>query len=132
MEGNKGKVVLGLIEKNGQVLVIKRRVSEKPLLWALPGGVVEPGETEEQALAREIKIEVGIETEIKEKITERVHPDTFVHLVYYRCSPKNTEINIGEPEEIEEARWVSGPEALNLFTSSVAPELRQTLLSLGK
>lgn len=130
MESGKGKVVLGLVEKDGQVLVVKRRVPEKPLLWALPGGVVEPGETEEQALSREIKIEVGIETEIKGKIAERVHPDTFVHLVYYHCSPRNTDITIGEPEEIEDARWVTGQEALNLFTSSVAPELQQLLLSL--
>lgn len=73
MENNKGKVVLGLVEQDGKVLVIKRRFPEKPLLWALPGGVVEPSETEEQALAREIKTEVGVEVETKEKITERIH-----------------------------------------------------------
>jgi ADP-ribose pyrophosphatase YjhB (NUDIX family) len=129
-EDNKGKVVLGLIESNGQVLVIKRRITEAGLVWALPGGVVGEGETEEQALTREIKMEVGLVVEVKEKITARIGPETFVNLVYYRCSPKNMDITIGEPGEIAEARWVTGPEALNLFTSSVAPAIRQILLSL--
>lgn len=132
MEDGKGRVILGLVEKDGQVLLIKRRVPEANLTWALPGGVAEPGETESEALSREIKTEVGVDTEIKEKIAGRVHPDTFVHLIYYRCEPKSTTINIGEPEEIEEARWVSGPEALKLFTSGVAPEIKEILLSLGR
>ncbi len=128
-EDKKGKVVLALIKDDGHVIVIKRRIPQAPLVWALPGGVVEEGETEIQALEREMKIELGIDVEVGEKFHERTHPDTFVNLAYYYCRAKSTELTIGEPEEIEEARWVTPEEALSLFTSNVAPELRKALLN---
>lgn len=61
------KIVLvsavALIDADGRVL-LAQRPEGKPMagLWEFPGGKVEPGETPEAALIRELKEELGIDT----------------------------------------------------------------------
>lgn len=56
-------VAAALVDADGRVLV-QRRPAGKPMagLWEFPGGKVEPGETPEAALIRELAEELGIET----------------------------------------------------------------------
>ena len=50
------QVVAAIIERDGRILVGQRQASQShPLQWEFPGGKVEPGETPEQALARELE-----------------------------------------------------------------------------
>ena len=61
------KVVLvsavALIDRDGRVLIAKRPEGKAMAgLWEFPGGKVEPGETPESALIRELHEELGIET----------------------------------------------------------------------
>ena len=52
-----------LIDADGRVLLAKRPEGKKMAgLWEFPGGKVHPGETPEQALIRELKEELGIDT----------------------------------------------------------------------
>jgi len=54
-------VVAALIERDGRLLVCRRRPDQQhPLQWEFPGGKVEPGEQPEAALARELEEELGI------------------------------------------------------------------------
>ena len=63
--------VRAIIIENDKVLLIKRT---KPDLvyWVIPGGGVEDGETNEQALKRECREELGVNVEIKDLVLEIV------------------------------------------------------------
>ncbi|OGD12786.1 MAG: hypothetical protein A2Y86_00075 [Candidatus Aminicenantes bacterium RBG_13_62_12] len=65
MEKNIRQVVAAVIEKDGKVLVARR----KPGLvaggmWEFPGGKVEDGETAEKCLERELEEEMGVRTRV--------------------------------------------------------------------
>ena len=57
-------VAVALVDAEGRVL-LQQRPPGKPMagLWEFPGGKVEPGETPEAALVRELEEELGIETQ---------------------------------------------------------------------
>jgi len=70
--------VSGVLTRNGAVLVEKRRADDEadPGLTLLPGGHVEPGESLDQALSREMREELGI----------RVEKTTPLHVRLYTAS----------------------------------------------
>ena len=55
------QVVAAIIMREGRILIGRRMAEQShPLKWEFPGGKVEPGETPEQALGRELEEELGI------------------------------------------------------------------------
>src|SRR5690348_16445080 len=56
------KVVVGALVREGRVLLVHRRRDKRarPDLWDLPGGLMEPGESELDALTRELHEELGV------------------------------------------------------------------------
>jgi 8-oxo-dGTP diphosphatase len=53
-----------------KILLIKRATVPFKGYWALPGGRVDPGETVEQTIVREVKEETGLTVEIMSKVGE--------------------------------------------------------------
>lgn len=67
-------VVAALIVRAGQVLICQRRPDQPMALqWEFPGGKIEPGESPEQALVRELNEEVGITAKIGGRVTHIRH-----------------------------------------------------------
>jgi len=67
-------VVAALILRDTQVFICQRKAgTAMGLQWEFPGGKIEPGETPEQALRRELEEELGIEAKIGPFITEVQH-----------------------------------------------------------
>lgn len=68
------RVVAALIVKDGSIVICQRTSHQTmPLKWEFPGGKIEPGESEEAALRRELQEELGIEAVIGPKVTTIRH-----------------------------------------------------------
>ncbi len=68
------RVVAGALFRDGLFLAALRPAgSAEAGLWEFPGGKVEPGESDEEALRREIREELGAEASIGEELDGRVH-----------------------------------------------------------
>jgi 8-oxo-dGTP diphosphatase len=67
-------VVAAVIESNGKILACQRRRGDTfELMWEFPGGKVQPGETPQQALARELREELGTNAEIGAELFRTTH-----------------------------------------------------------
>lgn len=102
-------VVAAAIARDGRYLVARRtRPADVAGRWEFPGGKVEPGETEAQALAREIREELGVEIAVGDRIPgEWPLRDELVLQLYLAT------LVTGEPvplEQHDEIRWVAPSE----------------------
>ena len=99
-------VVAAIIRKNNQFLIVQRNKNKYVgLKWEFPGGKVEPNETFQEALSREIHEELNININIHEKLTEEKYKDSEINIVlhYFLCSIKDGTINLNEHEAMA---WV--------------------------
>jgi 8-oxo-dGTP diphosphatase len=92
------KVVAAVIERDGLILIGQRKPRGRHgLKWEFPGGKVEPGEESREALARELREELGIEARIGEEIERydfsysagHVTRLIFFHVVEFAGEPVN-------------------------------------------
>jgi len=99
-------VVAAIIERAGQVLIAQRKnLGYHPLKWEFPGGKVEPGETPESAVIRELHEELGIRARIDRELMRYEYQYTGrsrILLIFYRVvdfdgAPRNL--------DFEEIRW---------------------------
>ena len=104
-----------IINEKGELLCAQRGYGSLIGKWEFPGGKVEKGETDQQALAREIKEELDIDVEVEELIDENYneYPDKNINLKVYRCKYISGEINDTEhqalawkrPDAVESLDW---------------------------
>lgn len=56
------QVVAGILERDGKILICRRRADQPHALkWEFPGGKIEAGESPDDALVRELREELGID-----------------------------------------------------------------------
>lgn len=83
------RVVAAVVRRDGRILVSRRRAdAARGGLWEFPGGKVEPGESEPEALRREIDEELACAVEVGALICRHAHryPDLEVELAFYACT----------------------------------------------
>lgn len=105
------QVVAALIVRGDKILICQRtRHQPMPLKWEFPGGKVEPDESPESALSRELEEELGIRAEIGPKLTTIRHHyanGTAVELHFYVVREY-----VGEVQNriFRDVRWVTRKE----------------------
>lgn len=126
-------VIVGIVQKEKEILLVKRTTGVDFSVWVFPGGESEPIDTnEEDTLKREILEESNITCTVKEKIGERVHPDTNRKIVYYLCSYESGDIAINDTHEIEEVAWVAPENILDKITTEIFEPVKEVLEKISK
>lgn len=103
--------VVGAMLQNaeGRYLITQRPPKATlPLLWEFPGGRVEQGESDEAALAREIREEMGVEVQVLEQAlhTHHDYPTYDIDFRVFRCRLTSPESAI-QHLRVHDHRWVT-------------------------
>lgn len=105
-------VTCAIIQHKGKVLICQRSARMSlPHKWEFPGGKIEPGESREDCLAREIREELGITIRIGQPLTAVEHHDGDFALTLYpfRCMLAGGTLH---PTEHAQAIWVQRNELM--------------------
>ncbi len=126
------EVVAALIWEGDRFLICQRPPHKaRGLLWEFVGGKVEPGETRQQALARECREELDIDLAVGDVFMEVTHayPDITVHLTLFHGS-----IAAGTPKQLEHAAlaWITPAEIPQYDFCPADEEILQRLREKGR
>jgi 8-oxo-dGTP diphosphatase len=111
-------VTAAIIEKDGKILIARRAPGQKQAgKWEFPGGKIEPGETAPVCLMRELKEELGIATEIGNKMGESIYhyEHGAIRLIAFKAVWLSGQIRLSVHDEYA---WVKPDE---LLTYDLAP-----------
>jgi 8-oxo-dGTP pyrophosphatase MutT (NUDIX family) len=126
----------GVVVKDGEVLVVvpTRRAADGSRVLALPKGHLDGNETDEQAAAREVREEGGVDVELLDSLGEvRYHYRRDGRLVSKRVRFFLFRFRSGSTtdhdHEIEDARWLPFEQAIRELTYPGEREMVQSALS---
>ena len=100
------EVVAAILHRDGAYFATQRGYGEFEGLWEFPGGKIEPGESREVALRREIQEELGVNVTIENLLcmTEYDYPSFHLTMHCYLCSVTSGEIELREHKS---ASWLT-------------------------
>lgn len=103
------EVVAAVIHNDGRIFATQRGYGEFKDWWEFPGGKMEPGESRQQALQREIREELDSEITIDEFLitVEYDYPKFQLTMHCYLCTVSSGALTLLEHED---ARWLSKSE----------------------
>lgn len=118
------KVVCAIISNSSKILITQIGLGSRAFEWEFPGGKINPGETAEDAVLREIGEELDIEIKIAEPMNSLIYNDgeKDFELIPFLCK-----IQMGEIKLIEhlDMRWVNIEELENMNLSEADKQLIQ-------
>lgn len=102
--------VVAVIRRAGRFLVIRRSIYvEAPGSYCFPGGGIEDGESEVQALQRELREELGCQLKPVIRVWQSVTP-WHVSLAWWRVSWSSEQELRPHPQEVESVHWLTAEE----------------------
>ena len=100
------KVVCGIIYKDGRVLITRRKEGKSLAgYWEFPGGKIDLGELENEALTRELEEELDMEVQIFKRLGEFIHhyENFSLSLIGFKCKLINWN---GIMTDHDKAEWI--------------------------
>lgn len=99
------EVVAAIIKEGDKIFITQRGYGEFKDMWEFPGGKIEPNESRENALIREIKEELDTIVNIEKYLTtvEYSYPNFHLIMHCYICTVKKGELKLLEHEA---AKWI--------------------------
>ena len=103
------RVVAAVIRSDNKIFATARGYGEMKGGWEFPGGKIEPGETPQEALVREIREELDTDIAVGELIDtiEYDYPKFHLSMDCFWCSIVSGELTL---KEAEAARWLTKEE----------------------
>ena len=100
------EVVAAIIIKDGEVFATQRGYGEFKGWWEFPGGKMEPGESPQEALKREIREELDAEVEVRVLLetVEWDYPNFHLTMHCFICSLLSESLHLNEHEA---ATWLT-------------------------
>jgi len=98
-------VAAAVIVVDGRLLLVRRRIAEGPLVWQLPAGKIEPGESAEDAAVHEAGEETGLTVRAVRRLGARVHPLTGRTMTYVACQAVAGTAHVAAEQEVAEVAW---------------------------
>ena len=122
-------ICAGIITRDGAVLLVQRKVREGSLSWQFPAGEAEPGETFEQAAARETVEETGLTVTPTRLLGQRIHPKTGRRMAYVACDIVSGTARVADTEELADLAWVTPAQFDEFVPYGFAPVVQDYLSS---
>jgi len=109
-------VVAAVIENRNQVLCVQRNLNKHAYIsekYEFPGGKVEEGESEVEALQREIREELSMDIDVTRKlmVVDHVYPDFSLLMHTYMCTSANRDLVLHEHIDLQ---WLDRSELAKL------------------
>lgn len=124
------EIVVAIIENRNKNLLVRRKYTEEGKLhWQFPGGRIEEGENENQAIEREVFEETNINCKAVRKIGERIHPSTGRAISYWFCNYISGDAYVKDGKELDAVRWMSPRDVFNYVTSDIFKPVKEYLLN---
>ena len=98
-----------IFDEQGRIFATQRGYGEWKDWWEFPGGKIEPGETPQQALKREIREELDAEIEVGEllRTIDYDYPTFHLTMRCFKCKLSESHVKLLEHEA---ARWLAPSE----------------------
>ncbi|MFG1628683.1 NUDIX domain-containing protein [Kribbella sp. NPDC049227] len=108
------EAIVAVLRQADRVLVIRRGPGARmPGYWAPLSGTLEPGESQQQALVREVQEEVGLAVTPLAKVWESTTAGGDYLLHWWTAAASPGEVT-ADPREVSETRWVTPAQFLEL------------------
>jgi 8-oxo-dGTP diphosphatase len=99
------RVTAGVLRRAGRILACRRKEGSLAGKWEFPGGKIEPNETAEDCLARELEEELGLRARVRQLLHREIHTEAHrtIELLFFDVSCPRGTLTLRDHDA---ARWV--------------------------
>ncbi len=109
-DGSTADAVVAVVPRGERFLIVRRAAGvPAPGYWVPPSGHVEPGESQADAVRREMHEELGIDVVPVRRVWTCLTEDGAILLHWWLVAPRSYELR-PDPSEVAEARWCTTEE----------------------